>query len=454
MRKQGSGYSSFWRFGGFWQFVKERKMTFRYAVCAWLVTVLAAAQPPAQPTRSWNDAYRAGLSLFEQRDYERARAALLDALVDLHDRPPADWRLPATLHVLGVSEQALGRYTEARQHLEGALSGWPATGENAGQRATTLESLGNLLADTGDWDSAEQRLRSAIALKEGVYGAASLETASTVSRVAERFIARGELLGAKPLLERALDIQRQLLPAADADLLTTRIMLAHTLRGLGHLEAARRYAADAEAAGRQSRLYPEILSILGDVYRREGNSTRAVPLLRQAIALAALRTSEQELPAAVISLAYIDLTDGRLLSASEGFQRGIMMIQRSSSAGRPEVAAAQLGLAAAMLEARRVKEASVLLDSAQPFIESAFPDEHVFRAMGLILRATLAAARADRNRTAEDVRSAWAAIELEAPGATQAGLWTICARLMRPYRPDLATVAGKRSRKWAREISR
>src|SRR5215831_7022257 len=264
---------------------EERKMTFGHAAGAWLVTVLAAAQPPAQPTQSWNDAYWAGLALFEQRDYERARAALLDALMDLPDRPPVDWRLPATLHVLGVSEQALGRYDEARQHLEAALSRWPATGENARQMATTLESLGNLLAEKGDWEAAEQRFRSAIALKERVYGAASLETASTLSRVAERFISRGQLLGAKPLLERALDIQRPSLPAADADLLTTRIRLAHTLRGLGHLEAARRYAADAEAVGRQSHLYPEILCILGDLYRREGNSTRAVPLLRQAIAL-------------------------------------------------------------------------------------------------------------------------------------------------------------------------
>ena len=422
-------------------------MTFRYAACAWLVTALAAAQPSAQPNDSWNDAYRAGLALFEQRDYARARAALLDALVDLQDQPPVDWRLAATLHVLGVSEQALGRYTEARQHLEAALSRWPDTGENAGPRATTLESLGNLLADMGDWDSAEQRFRSAIALKERVYGTASLETASALSRVAERFISRGQLLQAKPLLERALDIQRPLLPAADADLLTTRIMLAHTLRGLGSLDAARQYAADAEAVGRQSCLYPEILSILGDVYRREGNSTRAAPLLRRAIAFAALRTSEQELPTAVISLAYIDLAEGRLFSATNGFQRAIMMIQRLWGAGRPELASAQIGLAAAMLELRRVEEASAHLDSAQPFIDSVFPDDHAFRATGLVLRAALTAAGGDRDRTAEEVRLAWAAIEREAPGAAQAGLWAMCARSMRPYRPDLARIAEKRSRK-------
>jgi hypothetical protein len=231
-------------------------------------------------------------------------------------------------------------------------------------------------------------------------------------------------------------------------------MLAHTLRGLGHLEAARRYAADAEAAGRQSRLYPEILSILGDLYRREGNSARAVPLLRQAIALVALRTSEQELPSAVISLACIDLTEGRLLSATEGFQRGIAMMQRLWGDGRPEVASAQVGLAAAMLEVGRVEEASALMDSAQPFIDGMFPDDHAFQAIGLILRAALAAARGDRNRTAEDVRTARAAIEREAPGATQAGLWTICARLMRPYRPDLARIAAKQSRERAPEISR
>jgi tetratricopeptide (TPR) repeat protein len=428
-------------------------MTFRHAACTWLVNALAAAQLSAQPNQSWNDAYRAGLALFEQKEYARARAALLDALVDLHDRPPVDWRLAATLHVLGASEQALGHYTEARQHLEAALRRWPDTGENAGPRATTLESLGNLLADTGDWDSAEQCFRSAIALKERVYGAASLETTSALSRVAERFILRGQLLQAKPLLERALDIQRPSLPAADADLLTTRIMLAHTLRGLGHLEEARRYAADAETAGRQSPLYPEILSILGDVYRREGNSTRAVPLLRQAIALAALRASEQELPGAVISLAYIDLTEGRLLSATKGFQRGIMMLQRLCGDGRPEVASAQIGLAAALLELRRVEEASALLDSAQPFIESVFPDDHVFQATGLVLRAALAAALGDRGRTAEGVRSAWAAIEREAPEAAQAGLWAISARSMRPYRPDLAKIAEKRSRKWSREIA-
>ena len=158
------------------------------------------------------------------------------------------------------------------------------------------------------------------------------------------------------------------------------------------------------------------------------------------------------MPAAIISLAYIDLVEGRLASATSGFQRGIAVMQRLWGGDRPEVASAQAGLAAAMLESRRVDEAAALLDAAQPFLASSFSDDRGFQAMEPVLRAVLAAARHDRDRTAEQVRAAWAAIERE-PAAAQAGLWSVCARSIRPYRPDLARIAEKRSKTATREVA-
>jgi hypothetical protein len=153
----------------------------------------------------------------------------------------------------------------------------------------------------------------------------------------------------------------------------------------------------------------------------------------------------------VLSLAYIDLVEGRPAAARDGFERGLTMIQRLWGPDRPEAASAQIGLAVLMLEERRPEEASALLEAAQPLIASAFPEDRLFQTTEIILRAALAQARGDRNSASDAIRSAWSAIEREKP-RTQQELWEISAALLRPYRPDLAKAAAKRSKALRRGI--
>ena len=423
----------------------------------WVYVVLTIAgsaqtQPLVVPGDQRGDAYQAGFALFQRGEYESARMALLGALAEAQQRVPKDQALPVTLHTLGVVEGKLGRYADARPHLEAALNLWSASGDNGRQMAITLEALGYLLSDAGEWVAADERLRAAIEVRERVYGVSSGEVAAALGRMAEIFLRRGQLQRARSLLDQALAIERQSLLPDDLSLLTTQVGLAHALRGLGDLNAAHARAAEAEAAGRQSPIYPEILGILGDLYRLEGESAKAVPLLRRAIALAAARNSDRELPAAVMSLAHVDAAQGRLASARDGFERGIAMMECSWGAGAPEIASAQVGLASVMLEQGKLERASALIDAARPLLDSAYSEDHLFRAMELVVRSAVAAARGDRDRAAEALLWAMAAIERQEP-RNQVGLWETYSRLLKPYRPDLARDAGKRGRALARSAA-
>ena len=425
-------------------------------ICAAIIiTGSAATQLAAESDDRWSELYRTGLALYEQEQYQPARAVLLDALAEAGKTPPNDDRLPATLHTLGVTEKSLKQYADARRHLEAALDIWSTSTEPVRQKAATLETLAYLLAETGDWHGAEQRLFAALAIHERLYGAASCEAALFLSRMSAVYIGRGQLENAKALLYRALDIEMKSLAAGDLELLTTKLKLAHTLRGLGDVGAARQYASEAETAGRSSPIYPEILAVLGDVYRLEGDTARAVPLLRRAIALAAARPSERELPAAVLSLAYIDLFEGRLISARDGLRSGLAMMERGGVES-PAIATAQVGLALLLALEGKYPEASALLDAAHPILKPELSGdhffqagEHFFQALELIVRATIVAARGDRVRTLGAARLATGAVEQETP-RNQVTLWQIYARLMKPHRRDVARNAEARGKTLAR----
>ena len=407
------------------------------------VLSIAAAAAPVGAADRWIATYKAGLDLFEHGEYTRARGILLDALLEAQARKPVDWQLPATLHTLGITEQALGQYRESRGHLEAAVDLWPRTGDNGKQSSITLESLGSLLSDAGEWDAASREFLAALSLKEQIYGVSSIEVASTLAKVAESCISRGQLRRALPLLDRALEMQTHLLPAADPAVLTTRIMLAHVLRGLGYFEAARLHASTAETAGRQSSLYPEILAVLGDVYRREGNPARGVPLLRQAITLAAAFGTGV---AGGCAEPGVHRPGGR--KAGGGPQRfrtradddPTLMGTRPSGGGigpnRPGGGDARGAKAGGGFGAPRGRP---------PADRERIPGGSPVSGLELILRAALAQAHGDHGSARDAIRSAWA----QSNGRSR-GIKKSCGEslpsVMRPYRPDLAREAAKRNK--------
>jgi tetratricopeptide (TPR) repeat protein len=69
--------------------------------------------------------------------------------------------------------------------------------------ATSLNDLGRLLSDQGDFAGARPLLERALAIREKALGSEHLDTATSLNDLAFLLQAQGESSGARPLYERA-----------------------------------------------------------------------------------------------------------------------------------------------------------------------------------------------------------------------------------------------------------
>lgn len=386
------------------------------------------------------EAFEKGLALYRQGEFAQARTVLLSALENPQNAAAGR---AAVLHVLGLSEESLRLYGDARLHLEEALRTWPEDAASQEERTITLESLAYVLCEAGDFAAGERVFLEAIAAKAKLYGPQSAEAAAAKSNLAEVYTHRGQLAKAKVQLQEAFVTEQATLPAGHFRRLTTQIRLSSVLVQSGEAGEAVRVAGEAEAAGRDSALYPEILSALGDAYRQRGEMARAVPLLKRSSALA--EKAGRVLPPAELALAYIDAQEGRLLLAEQRFQRVMATMERLSGPGTVEVALAQIGLAGVEVRQGRAREASGLVEAGFLRVEQSLPPDHPFRAASLVIRAAVAAAGEGPVPVGEAVHAAVEAINRLAP-QQRASEWQAYVMLMKAHRPDLAKAGEKQLR--------
>src|SRR4029453_17217971 len=85
---------------------------------------------------------------------------------------------------MGPPYRRLAEYDKAQQLLEQALaSGTRVFGPEHAQVAETLDYLGVVLADRGDYGGAGQRLEQALAMRRKVLGPAHPEVAVTLAEL-------------------------------------------------------------------------------------------------------------------------------------------------------------------------------------------------------------------------------------------------------------------------------
>jgi tetratricopeptide (TPR) repeat protein len=265
------------------------------------VGILLAAVWAAGADNDWEARFRDGETLDRAGRYAAAAPAFEAALAEAEHFPKTDWRLPVTLHNLGVVYRQLARYTDAERCYRGAIDifeRWQP--ERKAERASSLYGLGALYLITGQLARAEPLYRQSYEVRLEALGpkhpllGVSLQGVARVAQERRRFREAGE--------------------------------------------DYRQAAAIIESAhGSESREFADLAHDWGMLYRDEGRDAEARPLLARAAAIYQRSAPEHPKLAVILrNLAELEAAAGNSEDAARLFEKSIGICGRSLPADHPQ----------------------------------------------------------------------------------------------------------------------
>ena len=292
-------------------------------------------------------------------NYEQQESVFRRLVEDLRSHGETESsRLSLALGRLSVALDWLGRDAESLEIQAEALEMAEVTiGPAHPHTASLRNNLGLRLAEAGDYDGAVAYLIRALEVLENRPDLHEKELVAPLSNIGRVLVSQGDILGARPYVERAAAIARRIHPPEDFTRIGAEINLATVELELGRLEAA-------------TSIYREALDRFEDLLGPDHQATaRARSLLGAALALRGDTAA----------------ADSALVEALE--------VQRSGS-GDPMVPdETLLALGRLRLDAGRLEESEALLAEALALRRRALPDEHWMVAEVRLELAAVAGAR-------------------------------------------------------------
>lgn len=335
------------------------------------------------------------------------------------------------LGMIGKVYQNLGLYDQSKPALERAVDGFRAIGERSPQYVTALLELANLQYRLGLLDQAETSAREALELNMEFYGSEHPEVASTLNTLAIIYEEKGDLLEAKEILRRVVEIRR-LDPepgtnlAANLNNLATLMFrtgelegadeffeeaiavvqsiwgeihpyMAFTLNGysgvhqeLGHYDSAEESLMRALEIGRQ--VFPEehpfiavVLHNIGRLYRRIGNYTEALSYFEEGLTLRrhSLPGQHPDLASSLDGIGFILIELGHLHDAEPLLREALEIRRHVYDENDWRIAQSEARLGRCLLRQARLSEAEPLLSkSYQTLLASRGEDDiHTMNAL-------------------------------------------------------------------------
>jgi len=165
---------------------------------------------------------------WKRGDYESARPLYTKALETRREvLPEGDLETARTAHHLASTLQRLGEFEAAVALYQEALDARTAAlGPDDPAVANTLNGLGECYTDQRRFDEAIERYRECRRIITAAAGERDWRTASVAANEARALIALGRAGEARPLLERALEINREWWREDDTRVLRVRLALA------------------------------------------------------------------------------------------------------------------------------------------------------------------------------------------------------------------------------------
>ncbi|MBI5689966.1 MAG: CHAT domain-containing protein [Verrucomicrobia bacterium] len=263
------------------------------------------------------------------------------------------------------------------------------------------------------YDEAERWLREALAVAEGQIGPESAHAAAVLANLGKVHELRGELDTAEAMMRRALAaMERTAGPEARATLVNRRTLAYHyQKRGLYHL--AEPLAVQVYEAERHQRPGQPSLAVaadeLGWIFHLMGDTIRAEPLLREALALREQSLGGDSLETAV-SLAHLGVlfdTTGRGAEALPLLRRCLDVRRRQLPEESEAVAGAMSVLGEALARLGLEDEAGPLLVRARDLRLAVKGADDVEVAYTCLALARLAARRGELATARREAAEAW-----------------------------------------------
>jgi eukaryotic-like serine/threonine-protein kinase len=268
-----------------------------------------------------------------------------------------------------------------------------------GLQAEMLTTMGRTYRRLGQFDRAQQLLEAALASGQKAFGAENAEVAQTLDYLGVVQADKGDYVGAGRTLERALGIRRQLL-GDHGDVAVTLAELGRVYQDQGlnqRAEPLHREALDIRrrVLGIDHRETAVSLSDLASVLRLNGDAGGAEALLKQSLELN-VKTRGADHPNTAVSLhdlALIAASRGDVFGAEAGLRQALGMQRKALGDNHPVIAATLNSLAHTLREQRRYDEAADALQEALRITRAALGDDHQLVAIYTINLASIQLAR-------------------------------------------------------------
>ncbi|MEM7347233.1 MAG: tetratricopeptide repeat protein, partial [Chloroflexota bacterium] len=173
--------------------------------------------PNPNPVEVAKTYYRLGTLHNRNGNYKESIGLLERALAIRNERLPANHvDIIQTLNALGAGSFYQGDYPKSISYIEQAYHLYKAEfGEESLYTAMALNNLGATLIQMQDYERAENSLRQAIALRQRLLGEGNVRLGATYSSLGHLFLKIGNFQDAGKYLEMALKIQQAKQPKVD-----------------------------------------------------------------------------------------------------------------------------------------------------------------------------------------------------------------------------------------------
>jgi tetratricopeptide (TPR) repeat protein len=220
----------------------------------------------------------------------------------------------ASMNILGVLLHERGNFAAATSHYKRALEVRERVcGLDKGPTATTLNNYAMLLQERGCLEEAIQYCERALRIREALFGFENKSTATSLHNLAVLLLEQDDLEGAASNFNRALEIRQKLLGTDHPFTATTLSKLGIVRCEQGKMDEARRLCEQAKAIfenffGESHPSTAVALENLARVYEVEGELEQALEFLQRAVNIQkALRPDHPNTNNAIAKLASVKL---------------------------------------------------------------------------------------------------------------------------------------------------
>lgn len=202
-----------------------------------------------------------------------------------------DLRVTEPLITLAAIYDDRGEFSQAVETLNRALSILGGELAESTNVARVLNNLGILYREKGEYGKAEESYQRSLSMREGVYGAGSIETAATLGNISTLYYHKGDLTNALQIDEKVLKIMEANRPSDHPDIAHSLNKVALIYADLGDLEKSgplyeRSLAIYERNPGRETVSFSGVEFNYATLMMKKGDFDKAKPLFEHALSVA------------------------------------------------------------------------------------------------------------------------------------------------------------------------